>query len=64
MPNLEELQNKIVSLEERALYLADLANCMPDHQGWLWNAEEHVRREVERLKFLLANEETRRTACA
>jgi hypothetical protein len=38
----------------------DLANCLPDHQDWQRRAEEHLRREAECLKALLANEESRR----
>ena len=60
MLSLEELQNEIVSLEERALYMADLANCLPDHQDWLWRAEDRLRREAECLKRLLAEKESRR----
>jgi hypothetical protein len=51
VPRLEELRNEIVSLEERALYMADLANCL-DHQDWLWRAHDRP----ERLKRLLADE--------
>jgi hypothetical protein len=58
--SLEELRNEIVSLEERALFVADLANCLPDHQDWLRKAEERLRREAECLKRLLAYEESRR----
>ena len=58
--SLEELRNEIVSLEERALYLADLANCLPDHQDWLWRAHDRLRLEGERFKRLLADEESRR----
>jgi hypothetical protein len=53
---------KIVGLEERALYMADLANCLPDQQDWLWRAEERLRRKAERVKRLLADEERRHTA--
>jgi len=60
MLGLEELRNEIVSLEERALYMADLANCLPEHQEWLWRAEERLRREAERLKRLMTGEESRR----
>jgi hypothetical protein len=57
---LKELRDEIVSLEERTLYMADLANCLPDHQDWLWSAEERLRREAECLKRLLAEKESRR----
>jgi hypothetical protein len=40
--------------------MADLANCLPDHQDWLWRAEKRLRREAERIKRLLADEESRR----
>jgi hypothetical protein len=53
VPSIEELRNEIVSLEERALYMADLANCLPDHQDWLWRAHDHLRSEVERRRRLL-----------
>jgi hypothetical protein len=62
--SLEVLRNEIVSLEERALYMADLANCLPDHQDWLWRAHDRLRREGERFKRLLADAESRRKACA
>lgn len=62
MPSLDELRNEIASLEERALFMADLANCIPDHQDWLWRAEDRLRREAERLKRLLADEESGRKA--
>jgi hypothetical protein len=58
--SLEELRNEIVSLERRALFVADLANCLPDHQDWLRKAEDRLRREAERLRRLLADEESRR----
>jgi len=59
VPSIEELRNEIVSLEERALYMADLANCIPEHQDWLWRSEERLTDEAERLKRLLAEEESR-----
>jgi hypothetical protein len=62
VPSIEELRNEIVSLEERALYMADLANGMLEHQDWLWRAEDRLRHEAERLKRLLADEESRRKA--
>jgi hypothetical protein len=40
---------KIVGLEERALYMADLANCLPDHQDWLWRTHGRLRLEAERV---------------
>ena len=58
MPSIEELRNEIVSLEERALFIADLANCIPEHQDWLWRSEERLTDEAERLKRLLADEES------
>jgi hypothetical protein len=58
VPSIEELRNEIVSLEERALFMGDLANCMPEHQVWLWASEERLRDEAERLKRLLAEEES------
>jgi hypothetical protein len=57
---LKELRDEIVSLEERTLYMADLANCLPDHQDWLWRAEKRLRCEAERINRLLADEESRR----
>jgi hypothetical protein len=54
------MRNEIVSLEERALYMADLAYCLPDQQDWLWRAEERLRREAERLMRLMTDEESRR----
>jgi hypothetical protein len=58
VPSIEELRNEIVSLEERALFIADLANCIPEHQDWLWRSEERLTDEAERLKRLLADEES------
>jgi hypothetical protein len=40
--------------------MADLANCLPDHQDWLWRAEKRLRCEAERINRLLADEESRR----
>jgi hypothetical protein len=61
--SLEELRNEIVSLEERALYMADLANCLLEHQDWLWRAHDRLRFEAERFKHLLADEESQHKTC-
>jgi hypothetical protein len=58
VPSIEELRNEIVRLEEWALYLADLSNCLPEHQDWMFAAEERLHREAERLKRLVAEEES------
>jgi len=62
--SLEVLRNEIVSLEERALYMADLANWLLDHQDWLRKSHNRLRLEAELDKRLLADEESKRKACA
>jgi len=57
------MRSEIVSLDERALYMIDLANCLLEHQDWLWRAHDRRRLEGERVKRLLADEESRRKTC-
>ncbi len=45
-----ELGERIRTLEESALYIRDLANCIPEHSDWLWRIENQITSEVQRLR--------------
>ncbi len=45
-----EVDEKIRTLEESALYIRDLANCIPEHSDWLWRIESQIASEVQRLR--------------
>jgi hypothetical protein len=45
-----ELQKRITTLEDSALYINDLANCIPEHCDWLWAIADKLTAEAAALK--------------
>jgi len=45
-----ERTEKIKTLEESALYINDLANCIPEHHDWLSSLADRLTAEAAELK--------------
>ncbi len=45
-----ELRERIATLEDSALYITDLAICLPEHADWLWCIVDRLTAEAAALK--------------
>jgi hypothetical protein len=45
-----ELRKRIATLEESALYITDLGNCIPEHCDWLWAVADKLTAEAAALR--------------
>jgi hypothetical protein len=51
-----ELRKRIATLEDSALYINDLANCIPEHCDWLWTIADKLNAEAAALKQSLGDQ--------